>query len=121
MADRLPINEAGRVPCWQVDAKQWVELHPVDAREQLRMGLVSLAEGEATEAVAEAKQVVETPSEPGLPASAHLEEMTVKDLEIYVEKNGLGVDLDKYRLKEDKVKAIKAAIHGAEAAPPAEE
>jgi hypothetical protein len=44
--------------------------------------------------------------------SVHLETMTVKEMEAYVIEHSLGVDLSKYRLKEEKVKALREAVGG---------
>jgi hypothetical protein len=82
-------------------------LHPVDAREQLLRGIVELEEQE----VHSPDAVVQEAAASLLP-SVHLETMTVKEMEAYVIEHGLGVDLSKYRLKEEKVKALREAVGG---------
>lgn len=92
---KLPVDPRGRVRVWQIESKRWVNLHAIDAREQLGRGIVSLEEGTRPPEV--------------LPA-AHLPEMTVREIEQYVADNGLDVDLSQHRLKDEKVEAVRKAI-----------
>jgi hypothetical protein len=104
---RLPVDASGRVRVWQIEGQRWLILHPVDAREQLLRGIVAMEEQETHSPEAATQEVTAS-----LLPSVHLETMTVKEMEAYVVEHSLGVDLSKYRLKEEKVKALREAVGG---------
>jgi hypothetical protein len=104
---RLPVDASGRVRVWQIEGQRWLILHPVDAREQLLRGIVAMEEMAVPSPEAAAEEATAN-----LLPSVHLETMTVKEMEAYITEHGLEIDLSKYRLKEEKVKALREAVGG---------
>jgi hypothetical protein len=44
--NRTMLDDRGRINVWEIKARKWISVYPVDAKEMARMGTISLTEPE---------------------------------------------------------------------------